>query len=97
MYSCRNAIGTRRDLKPELVYRLYTAVVRPVFMYGVGMWWPALDKVTYKNKIEKVQRTACMLVSEALRPTLTRAVKVIVYFLPVDIFATCSRLSVEVS
>jgi ribonuclease HI len=86
IYSCRNAIGKRWGLKPELVHWLYTAVVRPVLIYGVGVWWPALDKITYVRMMEKVQRTACMLISGALRTTPTRALEVMFHLIPIDFF-----------
>jgi hypothetical protein len=35
LYSCKNAIGRKWGLKPELVHWLYTAVVRPILLYGV--------------------------------------------------------------
>jgi ribonuclease HI len=56
-------------------------------MYGVSVWWPALDKITYTKLLEKVQRTACMLLSGALRTTPTKALEVMFHLLPVDIFA----------
>ena len=99
LYACRNAVGKRWGLKPELVYWLYTAVVRPVLMYGVSVWWPALEKVTYKKMLEKVQRLGCMLISSALRSTPTYALEVMFHLLPVDIIGkqiaaiTATRLS----
>jgi len=99
LYACRSAVGKRWGLKPELVHWLYIAVVRPVLMYGVSVWWPSLDKVTYKKMLEKVQRLGCMLISGALRSTPTYALEVMFHLLPVDIIgkqiaaSTAARLS----
>ena len=35
LYSCRKAIGVRWGLSPKVVHWIYTAVVRPILLYGV--------------------------------------------------------------
>jgi len=85
LYSCKSAIGKRWGMKPELVHWLFTAVVRPVLMYGVSVWWPALDKTTYRKMVERVQRLACLHISGAMRSTPTHAMEVMFHLLPVDI------------
>lgn len=73
LYACKKMLGTRWGLTPRLAYWTYTAIVRPILTYGALVWWHSLEKRTYREHIEKVQRTACISVTGALRSTPTEA------------------------
>jgi len=38
LYSFENAIGLRWGLSPRIVKWIYTAVVKPILLYGVALW-----------------------------------------------------------
>ena len=42
----------------EEVCWLYTAIVRPILMYGIVIWWPSLDNKSLLSKLTTVHRTA---------------------------------------
>jgi len=39
LYSCTKAIGLRWSMSPRIVNWIYTAVVKPILLYGVALWW----------------------------------------------------------
>jgi len=38
LYSCIKAIGLRWGMSPRIVNWIYTAVVKPILLYGVALW-----------------------------------------------------------
>lgn len=87
LYTCRKAIGKRWGMQPRVVYWLYTAVVRPILMYGSLVWWPALEKKVNRDRVGRVQRLACLLTTGCLRSTPTKALETILHLIPLDLFS----------
>ena len=85
LYTCKKAIGARWGLTPNITRWLYTAVVRPILLYGVLVWWPALDKVTYVKVLQRVQRSAALAISGALRTTSTETLEVLLMLMPLQL------------
>jgi len=44
LYSCNKAIGLRWGMSPRIVNWIDTAVVKPILLYVVALWWTALHK-----------------------------------------------------
>jgi len=44
IYSCKKAIGLRWGISPRIVNWIYTAVVKPILLYVVALWWTAMHK-----------------------------------------------------
>ena len=84
LYSCKRAIGKRWGMQPHVVHWLYNAVVRPILMYGLLVWWPALEKKVNQQRVGKVQRLACVLITGCLKSTPTKALEMILHLLPLD-------------
>jgi len=61
-----------------IVHRLYTAIVRPIFLYGNIVWWPSLEKNCNLRILHKI--------SGAL-PTATEALNTILDLQPLDLLA----------
>ena len=80
LYTCKNAIGKRWGLQAKVVHWLYTAVVRPIVLYGICVWWTALNKKSYLNSLMKVQRQAELCISAALRTTPSAAIDILLNF-----------------
>jgi len=38
LYSCKKAIGLRWGMSPRIVNWIYTAVIKPILLYGVALW-----------------------------------------------------------
>lgn len=85
LYSCKRAIGKRWGFSPKVVHWIYTAVVRPILLYGIIVWWPALETKVNCVLITKVQRMASMCITGALRTTPTAALEILLYLIPLDI------------
>ncbi|WP_333765256.1 hypothetical protein, partial [Streptomyces sp. IBSBF 2390] len=70
-YLCRGALGKSWGLSPKLTCWILVAVVRPILLYGILVWWTA---VLFKNKstrLDRVLRSACLGITGALRTTPT--------------------------
>ena len=82
-----------------MVLWLYTAIVRPILTYGSLVWWPALSKQYICLKLSRIQRSACIGATGALRTTPTDAMNVLLHLHPPDIhtkyLATCSALRLK--
>jgi len=77
LYSCKKAIGLRWGMSPRIVNCIYTAVVKPILLYGVALWWTALYKQCILTPLNKVQRMAALCISGALRTTPNEALNAI--------------------
>jgi hypothetical protein len=51
-------LGKREGLKSEVLYGIYTMVVRPTITYATTVWWPRIKFKTSRTKLEKLQRLA---------------------------------------
>ena len=84
LYTCRKAIGIKWGMSPYIVRWLYTAIIRPILLYGILVWWPALSKQSIKKQINKVQRMAEICITGALNTTPNDALDVILNFPPIQ-------------
>lgn len=56
-----------RGLKSAMVGSLYSAVIRPSLAFALLFWWPATAKDWAKKMLlRKIQRLACMAVSQSI-------------------------------
>jgi len=70
-----------------IVHWLYTALVRPILLYGNIVWWPSLDKNCNLRILPTIQRSAELCISGALRTTATEALNTILDLQPLDLLA----------
>lgn len=87
LYSCRGAIGKRWGFNPKIVHWIYTAVVRPILLYGILVWWPALTVGERLKPLQRVQRMASLSITGALRSTPSHALDILLHLLPLDILS----------
>jgi len=78
LYSCKKALGLRSGMSPRIVNWIYTAVVKPIQLYGVALWWTALHK-------QCILTALC--ISGALRTTPNEALNAILNLLSLDLAA----------
>ncbi|XP_023310522.1 uncharacterized protein LOC111691633 [Anoplophora glabripennis] len=83
---CRGTVGKTWGMKPNVVMRIYTAIVRPMLAYGAVVWWPKSQQTTAKQKLSQVQRVACLSITGAMRTTPTIAMEVMLCLPPLDIY-----------
>ncbi|XP_055858922.1 retrovirus-related Pol polyprotein from type-1 retrotransposable element R1 isoform X1 [Episyrphus balteatus] len=98
-YACSKTFGKKWGLKSKMILWTYTAVVRPILTYGAIVWWPALNKAYNINKLKKIQRTASVGTTGALRSCPTEALNVLLHLLPIDLHikyqVSCSVLRLK--
>ncbi|KAL7725088.1 hypothetical protein ACLKA6_016161 [Drosophila palustris] len=85
LYTCRKAIGIKWGMSPYIVRWLYTAIIRPILLYGILVWWPALSRQSIKKQINKVQRMAEICITGALNTTPNDALDAILNFPPIQL------------
>lgn len=87
LYSCKTAIGKTWGINPRIMYWLFTSVIRPILLYGVTVWWPALNTATNLRALEKVQRSAALCITGALRTTPSYALNTILSLTPLELLS----------
>jgi len=85
LYSCKKAIRLGWGMSPRIVNWIYTAVVKPILLYGVALWWTALHKQCILTPLNKVQRMAALCISGALRTTPNKALNAMLNLLCLDL------------
>ena len=87
LYACKGMLGKTWGLSPNLTHWVYTAVTRPILLYGILVWWTALRKQVYCKRLESVQRLVELCITGALRSTPTGALDVILGLKPINLVA----------
>ena len=85
-FTCNKCLGKKWGLKPYIARWIYTAVVRPVLSYGALVWWNATKTACRKNRLDTVQRQACVGISGAMRSTPQTALEVILNIIPLELY-----------
>jgi len=72
-------------MSPRIVNWINTAVVKPFLLYGVALWWTALQKQCILTPLNKVQRMAALCISGAFRTTPNEALNAILNLPSLDL------------
>ena len=78
-------IGIQVGLKPKYMLWLFNMIIKPVLTYGSLVWWPKTEQTTIKNKLNRLQRLACLSISGAFKTTPTLAMEAIMNILPLHL------------
>lgn len=62
-------------------------IVRPILLYGVAIWWKALDIKYHVTNLNKIQRLVLLGSTGAMKTTPSEALEIITNTPPIDIFA----------
>jgi len=87
LFTCKKAIGRKWGFSPMIVHWLYIAIVRPILFFGNIVWWPSLEKNCNLRILHKIQGSAELCISGALRTTATKALNTILDLQPLDLVA----------
>jgi hypothetical protein len=82
---CRDIFGKTWGLKPNVLYWIHTAVVRPVVTYAATIWWPRVKLKTSQVVLSKLQRMACLRIIGAMRSVSTAAISVLLGLPPLHL------------
>lgn len=89
-YTCRKMIGSRWGLRPKMVLWMYTSVIRPILSYGAMVWWPVAEKTSTMKLLYRVQRSACIGITGAMRTCPAEALNAMLHIIPIDLHITAS-------
>ena len=79
----------------RITHWIYTAVVRPILTYGYLVWWESLYRNTKSKLIQRLQRSACIIINGALRNTHTSSLVIILGLFPLVLF--CRGATAKIS
>ena len=83
---CRKLLDRQWGLKPKVMHWLYIAIIRPLISYGALAWAPKLDEKNTVKKLSKLQRLACLMITNAQASTPTAGMETILSIRPLHIY-----------
>jgi hypothetical protein len=87
----RCTCGTKWDLTPKMVHWLFTRVIRPSIFYGAFVWWSNVTQKTTKTQLGRIQKTACLAITGAMKSTPTAAMEVLLNLTPLDLLIMAGK------
>ena len=85
LWTCKSFVGKRWGLSPKMMHWMYTAIVRPMITYAGFIWFKEAEKISFRLKLNKLQRLACILISGAMRSTPTVALEALLGLPPLHL------------
>ena len=79
----RRMMGKTWGLNPKVTSWLYTAVIRPMFTYGSVVWINSLEVKENRDKLNRLQRLACRMITGSMRSTPTAGMEVMLNMTPI--------------
>lgn len=76
-HSCKNL---------NLIKLIYEPIICPILNYGAVVWRHSLGKSSYQRNIDKVQRTASLLITAALWSTSYDALDTLLHLKALSLF-----------
>jgi hypothetical protein len=84
-WACKDTFGKTWVLKSKVLYWIYTAAVRPIVTYATTIWWSKVKLKTCQAELSKLQRTACLGITGAMRRAPTATMEVLLRFPPLHL------------
>jgi hypothetical protein len=85
LWACRRAYGVTWGLRPRVAHWLYVPIIRLSITFASLVWWPGCQMASAKKKLSRVQRLACLGITEAMCTTPTNAVEAFICFPPLEL------------
>lgn len=85
IYISSSYCGRSWGVSSELMLSMYRTTVRPIMEYAAWIWWSKTDLKKSQNKLNAIQRLACLSVTGAMRSTPTAAMEAILGLMPLHI------------
>jgi len=85
-WQCRRAFGKTWGLRPNVLYWMYRAIVRPILCYDSMLWAPRTEVSSVSKSLTHVQRLGCLCITGAMSSTPTAAMEVVWSLPPVNLF-----------
>ena len=101
MYQLRRSVGKTWGITPKITWWMYTAIIRPTITYAAVIWWSRAEQKTTSNKLEHIQRLACLYITGAVRTAPTTALEIIIGLVPLPVYikqeamVSCHRMKIN--
>ena len=82
---CRMLLGRHWGITPKVMNWLYTAVIRPIVTYGSLIWANKLDGKMIIKQLSRLQRKACLMITNASSSTPTAGMEALLSLRPLHI------------
>ena len=86
LMQCTQIVGKTWGIKPSMMKRIYTAMIRSIMLYACVSWAGGLNKKYLVRKLTKVQRLACLMISSAFPGTPTGVLEILLNIIPIEEF-----------
>jgi len=86
LWTCKSFVGKNWGISPKMMLWMYTAIVRPMLTYGSFIWYKEAEKISFRIRLNKLQRLACILATGAMRTTPTAALEILLNLPPLHLF-----------
>ena len=84
---CQRAMGSTWGLSPYLSHWIYTAITRPIVLYGALSWFTAIDRYNYNIKnLNQLQLLACRCISGSFKSAPLDTLEAILGITPISLF-----------
>lgn len=77
LQTCKRVVGSTWGVRPKMVMWIYSMVVKPMVSYASVVWWPKVTQATARQKLDSLQRMACLSVTGAMASAPTAALNAI--------------------
>ena len=84
LHATRRVVSDNWGLDVKRAKWVYDVVVKPAVTYGAVVWSPELSKTNW-NKLEGIQRLACLTITGGIRTAPTRGLELIAGIPPIEI------------
>ena len=72
-------------LRPRVVQWFYISIIRPSVTFASLVWWPGNQMASAKKKLSRIQRLACLGITEAMRTIPINAVEALIRLPPLEL------------
>lgn len=69
LWAARHMVSLNWGLTPKAMLYIYKNIILPRITFASIVWWPRTDLITEKNQLNKVQRLAMLLITNAFKTT----------------------------
>lgn len=82
----RRLAGSKWGINPKIALWLYTAIVRPLVSYACVVWWQKSQQTTTANRLNGLQRIACLIATGGMCSTPGAALDALLDLTPLPLF-----------
>ena len=98
LLQCKRIVGNKWGVHPKYLIWIYNAIIKPIFLHGVIVWWKFSQSENNQKYISRLNRLASLTLSNCFSTTSTAALERLLDITPLHIvmqstaMSTCHRL-----